>query len=98
MSNNYGRGYIQSQIKYSIRLGTMPKEESSSTHELARPEPRGRDSFSSYFETDTDRRHGNITTATGPGSPIGSQNLPDIGSIMVKRETMVHVLNTGYSR
>jgi hypothetical protein len=96
--NNYGRGYIRSQIKHSIRLETMPKEDSSSTHELARPEPRGTDSFSSDFETDTDRRHGNITTATGPGSPIGSRNLPGVGGIMVKRETMVHVLNTGYSR
>jgi hypothetical protein len=97
ISNNYGRGCTRSQIKQSIRLGTMPKEESSSTHELARPEQRGRDSFSSDFGTDNDRRHRNITTAIGLGSSIDSQNVPRLGGIMVTSETVVHVSNREYS-
>lgn len=98
ISNNYGRGCARSQIKQSIRLGTMPKEESSSTHELARPEQRGRDSFSSDLETDTDRRHGGITTAIGPGNPIESQKVPRLGSIMVTSETVVQVSKREYRR
>ncbi|CAJ0554602.1 Ff.00g131150.m01.CDS01 [Fusarium sp. VM40] len=98
ISNNYGRGCARSQIKQSIRLGTMPKEESSSTHELARPEQRGRDSFSSDLETDTDRRHGGITTAIGPGNPIESQKVPRLGSIIVTSETVVQVSKREYRR
>ncbi|KAI6765822.1 hypothetical protein HG530_006892 [Fusarium avenaceum] len=81
ITNNYGRGGNRSQIKQSIRLGTMPKEESSSTHEFARPDARGRYSFASDLETDTtDRRHGSTTTAIGSGSPTESQKVPRLGS------------------
>ncbi|KAG5657721.1 hypothetical protein KAF25_007754 [Fusarium avenaceum] len=99
ITNNYGRGGNRSQIKQSIRLGTMPKDESSSTHELARPDARGRYSFSSDLETDTtDRRHGSTTTAIGSGSPTESQKVPRLGSIMVTSETVVQVSKREYRR
>ncbi|KAM0543433.1 hypothetical protein ACHAPJ_012297 [Fusarium lateritium] len=93
-SGNYGRG----QTKHSIRLATLPKEESSSTHELARAEPSGSESFSSEFETEADTRHGNIATVTGPSSPIESRDFTGVEGIMVRNETVVHVSKARISR
>ncbi|KAH6949744.1 hypothetical protein BKA56DRAFT_714736 [Ilyonectria sp. MPI-CAGE-AT-0026] len=95
-SNTYGgQTYSRSQIKQSIRLSTMPKDESSSTHELAGREEGGSGSISDDFETHAlDRHRGNVATVTGPkGSE--SDGLPKTGAfgggIMVKNETVVRV-------
>ncbi|KAM5341461.1 hypothetical protein ACJ41O_014492 [Fusarium nematophilum] len=95
-SNTYGgQTYSRSQIKQSIRLSTMPKDESSSTHELAGREEGGSDSISDDFETHAlDRHRGIIATVTGP-TGSDSDDAPKTGAfgggIMVKNETMVRV-------
>ncbi|KAF5020318.1 hypothetical protein F66182_7694 [Fusarium sp. NRRL 66182] len=90
---SYGRG----QAKNSIRLATLPKDES--TDELARPEASGSESFTSEFEgQEPDRRHGHTTTVTGPGSTTTSGDMVNAGGIMVKNETVVHVSRARTSR
>ncbi|EXA35411.1 hypothetical protein FOQG_13498 [Fusarium oxysporum f. sp. raphani 54005] len=96
-SNNFGSNYGRSQTKHSIRLGTIGKDESSSTHELARSEPSGSESFNSEFEHE-DQRHGNIATVTGPGSSANMEHPAAVGGIMVKNETVVHVSKVRSSR
>ncbi|EWZ33310.1 hypothetical protein FOCG_15646 [Fusarium oxysporum f. sp. radicis-lycopersici 26381] len=96
-SNNFGSNYGRSQTKHSIRLGTIGKDESSSTHELARSEPSGSESFNSEFEHE-DQRHGNIATVTGPGSSANLEHPAAVGGIMVKNETVVHVSKVRSSR
>ncbi|KAJ4244795.1 hypothetical protein NW762_014372 [Fusarium torreyae] len=97
-SNAFSRNYGRGQTKHSIRLATLPKEETSSTHELARAEPSGSESFSSEFETEADTRHGNIATVTGPSSPIESRDFTGVEGIMVRNETVVHVSKARISR
>ncbi|KPM41396.1 hypothetical protein AK830_g5185 [Neonectria ditissima] len=96
-SNSYGQSYVQSygrsQNKNAIRLSTLPKDEGSSTHELAGHEEGGRGSISSDFETHAlDRHVGNIATATGPSGSAISDEYPESGAfgggIMVKNETV----------
>nr|RBQ96936.1 hypothetical protein FVER53263_10934 [Fusarium verticillioides] len=96
-SNNFGSNYGRSQTKHSIRLGTIGKDESSSTHELARSDPSGSESFNSEFEHE-DQRHGNIATVTGPGSTANLAHPAGVGGIMVKNETVVHVSRARSSR
>ncbi|EXL92600.1 hypothetical protein FOIG_14340 [Fusarium odoratissimum NRRL 54006] len=96
-SNNFGSNYGRSQTKHSIRLGTIGKDESSSTHELARSEPSGSESFNSEFEHE-DQQHGNIATVTGPGSSANLEHAAAVGGIMVKNETVVHVSKVRSSR
>ncbi|EWG52121.1 hypothetical protein FVEG_10934 [Fusarium verticillioides 7600] len=96
-SNNFGSNYGRSQTKHSIRLGTIGKDESSSTHELARSDPSGSESFNSEFEHE-DQRHGNIATVTGPGSTANLAHPASVGGIMVKNETVVHVSRARSSR
>ncbi|KAF5717932.1 L-fucose permease [Fusarium mundagurra] len=95
--SNYGSNYGRSQTKHSIRLGTIGKDESSSTHELARSDPSGSESFNSEFEHE-DQRHGNIATVTGPSSTANLEHPAGVGGIMVKNETVVHVSRARSSR
>ncbi|KAF4973292.1 hypothetical protein FSARC_367 [Fusarium sarcochroum] len=97
-SNAFSRNYGRGQTKHSIRLATLPKDETSSTHELARAEPSGSESFTSEFETEADTRHGNIATVTGPTSPIESHDFTGVEGIMVRNETVVHVSKARISR
>ncbi|KAF5669952.1 L-fucose permease [Fusarium heterosporum] len=98
ISNNHSRSYTRSQGKHSIRLGTIPKDKSSSTHELTRSEPNGGESFTSEFEADIESRHGNIATVTSSGSPTRSMHVPGISGIVVKSETVVDVSNVEPNR
>ncbi|KAH7268875.1 hypothetical protein B0J15DRAFT_390398 [Fusarium solani] len=95
-SNSYGQSYGRSQAKKSIRLSTLPKDESSSTHQLAGDEEGGSGSISSDFESHAlDRHHGNIATVTVPNNNRTSGDHHNSGSfgggIMVKNETVVRV-------
>ncbi|KAF5009726.1 hypothetical protein FDECE_4072 [Fusarium decemcellulare] len=96
-SHSYGQSYGRSQAKNTIRLSTLPKEDSSSTHQLAHEEA-GSGSISSDFESHAlDRYHGNIATVTGPtGSANSNDDISNKafgGGIMVKNETVVRVSN-----
>ncbi|RSL66825.1 hypothetical protein CEP53_003200 [Fusarium sp. AF-6] len=96
-SNSYGQSYGRSQAKKSIRLSTLPKDESSSTHQLAGDEEGGSGSIPSDFESHAlDRHHGNIATVTVPNNnnrTSGDHHNSDSfgGGIMVKNETVVRV-------
>ncbi|KAK7404082.1 hypothetical protein QQX98_010140 [Neonectria punicea] len=93
---SFGQSYGRSQNKNAIRLSTLPKDESSSTHELAGREEGRSGSISSDFETHAfDRHRGNIATVTGPSGSTISDEYPESGAfgggIMVKNETVVRV-------
>lgn len=97
-SNSYGQSFGRSQAKKSIWLSTLHKategDESSSTHQLAESEPRGRDSLSDFENHALDRFRGNKATVTGPTRDLefGSyQSDEGIGGIMVRNETTVRV-------
>ncbi|KAF4966174.1 hypothetical protein FZEAL_10681 [Fusarium zealandicum] len=101
-SNSFGQNYGRSQTNKSIRLATLPKDESSSTHELAGREEGGSGSISSDFESHAlDRYQGNTATATGPNRNSGKDGYHnnDFGAgIMVKNETVVRVSPAGKPR
>ncbi|KAF4455809.1 hypothetical protein F53441_2008 [Fusarium austroafricanum] len=99
-SRTYGNNnsYARNPTKHSIRLGTIPKDESSSTHELARPEPSGSDSFNSEFDNEY-QRHGNIATVTIPNTSMDLEHHNrEHRGIMVKSETVVQVSKARSSR
>ncbi|KAL4731923.1 hypothetical protein ACLX1H_000920 [Fusarium chlamydosporum] len=89
-SNDYRRNYPRSQTKHSIRLGTQPRDESSSTHELTELEPTADESVASEAESDRYVCHGHSASVTLPRLSTG-QSYAGAGRIMVKNETIVHV-------
>ena len=91
-SNEYRRNYPRShQTKHSIRLGTIPKDGSSSTQQLTELEPSASDaSMASVAESESYRRHGHTASVTLP-SPSIAAAYTGVGRIMVKNETIVHV-------
>ncbi|CAG7558271.1 unnamed protein product [Fusarium equiseti] len=91
-SNEYRRNYPRShQTKHSIRLGTIPKDGSSSTQELTEFEPSASESsMALVVEREGCRRHGHTASVTIP-SPSIAAAYTGVGRIMVKNETIVHV-------
>ncbi|KAL7917057.1 hypothetical protein ACQKWADRAFT_307700 [Trichoderma austrokoningii] len=98
-SGSYQNTYGRSQTKRSIRLDPMgkssPNDESSSTHHLADSDDGGGRGSVSDFEShafDRLRPAGNKYTSTVTGqSAGGGYSQSNLGGILVKNETIVHV-------
>ncbi|KAF4342772.1 L-fucose permease [Fusarium beomiforme] len=92
-ANSFGQSHSRPNLSKSIRLSAMPKDETSSTYELAVRMERNGDSISESESHSQRGYKGNITAVT---IPSGSNDLDDYpeGSayprgILVKNETIV---------
>ncbi|KAF4958740.1 hypothetical protein FSARC_10931 [Fusarium sarcochroum] len=94
-ANTFAESYERSRNKKSIRLSTMAKDETSSTHELAGRSESNGGSFSDPEIHMLDSYPGNVATITSPTRvrhPDGYYGNPaNAGGIMVENETVVRV-------